>query len=146
MSEHYERFIETIKDYLTDNCLSLSAFAQFLGIRESCLSQWLAGNNKPSLEYVILVADKLNCSIDYLFWLTTEPQFTPTENRRTFAERLQTLLNENDISKNKLAGICGVTSSTVSKWLLRGQLPKPQVAISLAKYFNCSLDYLLGRE
>ncbi len=146
MSEHYDRFIDTIKDYMSDNGLSLTAFAKSLGIMESCLSQWLAGKNKPSLEYVILIADKINCSTDYLFWLTTNPQYTPADKRRTFAERLQILLNESGISKNKLADICGVTSSTVSKWLLHGQLPKPQVAINLCKYFNCSLDYLLGRE
>lgn len=145
MSEHYERFIDTIKDYIADNGLSLTTFAQMLGIRESCLSQWLAGNNKPSLEYVILIADKLNYSTDYLFWLTANPQFTPAEHRSSFAERLQTLLSENGISRNKLAGICGVTSSTVSKWLLHGQLPKPQVAISLSKHFDCTLDYILGR-
>lgn len=34
---------------------------------------------------------------------------------------------------------------TVSKWILRGQLPKPDVACSLANYFNCSIDYLIGR-
>lgn len=146
MSEHYERFIETIKDYIAVNGLTLTAFSEILGIRESCLSQWLSGNNKPSLEYVILVADKLNYSTDYLFWLSSTPKYKPAKKRSSFAERLQALLKESSISKNKLAGICGVTSSTVSKWLLRGQLPKPQVAINLAKYFNCSLDYLLGRE
>lgn len=146
LNAHYEHFIDTIKDYIAGNELNLTTFAQILGVRESCVSQWLSGNNKPSLEYVILIADKLNLSCDYLFWLTTNPEFTPAKSRTNFAERLQTLLRDNHLSKNKLAAICGVTSSTVSKWLLRGQLPKPQVAINISKYFGCSLDYLLGRE
>lgn len=146
MSDCYERFIDTIKDYITDNGLNLTKFAETLGIKESCLSMWLSGNNKPSLEYVILIADKLNCSTDYLFWLSTNPQFTPASYRQTFADRLQVLLKAKGISKNKLAQVCEVTSSTVSKWFLRGQLPKPQIAINLSKFFGCSLDYLLGRS
>jgi len=146
MSGYYDKFIDTIKDYITDNGLSLTAFSDLLGIRESCVSQWLSGNTRPSLEHVISIADKLNYSADYLFWLTTNPKFTPAENRSTFAERLQFLLDKNSISKNKLAALCGVTSSTVSKWLLRGQLPKPHAAINLSKHFDCSLDYLLGRS
>ena len=50
------------------------------------------------------------------------------------------------MSKNKLATVCGVQSSTVSKWLLHGQLPKPETAIKLADFFGCSIDYLVGRE
>jgi len=63
----------------------------------------------------------------------------------TFAVRLEGLIKECSVSRNKLAGICKVTSSNVSKWLLNGQLPKPDIICVLAQYFNCSVDYLLGR-
>lgn len=146
MSVNIERFIDSVKEIITEKGLTVTAFANFLGIKQSCLSKWLNGENTPSLEYVILLADKTGFSVDYLFCIKDEAKFKPNGNRSCFAERLQTLLDDKAISKNKLAKECGVQSSTVSKWLLRGQLPKPETAIKLADFFDCSIDYLVGRE
>ncbi|MGN0805178.1 MAG: helix-turn-helix domain-containing protein [Candidatus Coproplasma sp.] len=146
MSVNVERFIDTVKEIITEKGLTATGFAEFLGIEQSCLSKWLSRENTPSLEYVILVADKTGVSVDYLFCLKDTAEFKPNAKRSCFAERLQTLLDGKSLSKNKLASECGVQSSTVSKWLLHGQLPKPETAVKLADYFGCSLDYLVGRE
>ena len=93
-----------------------------------------------------MVANYMNCSIDYLFGLTETFEVKLVTPHVSFSERLTLLLKETNISKNKLSVLCNVTSSTVSKWLLHGQLPKPDVVCSPANYFNCSIDYLVGRS
>ena len=87
----------------------------------------------------------MHCSVDYLLGRTQIEIFTPCNPTSSFSNRLKELIAEKTISRNKLAILCGVTSSNVSKWILEGQLPKPDVIYFLATYFNCCIDYLLGR-
>lgn len=39
------------------------AFARFLGVKQSALSQWMNGNNTPTLDYVGVISDKLGPEI-----------------------------------------------------------------------------------
>ena len=62
------------------------------------------------------------------------------------SERLTELMNEKGISNSGLAEILGVTPCSVGRWK-RGikNMRLPQF-IALADYFNCSLDFLVGRS
>jgi len=64
----------------------------------------------------------------------------------TFSERLSELIEEKNIKSHELAKIIGVNTTTINDWK-RG---KYQVflanAIKLADFFECSLDYLMGRN
>ena len=63
----------------------------------------------------------------------------------TFQERLCDLIVEKEIKSHELAATIGVNTTTINDWK-RG---KYQVhltnAIKLADFFECSLDYLMGR-
>jgi len=145
MENPVEHFLDIITDYMIRNNMTPSFFAREIGCLERCVARWLNKTNTPSLEYVIIVADYMKCSVDYLFGLTGLPDISLIKPRSSFAERLERLILTTGISKNKLAKICGVTSSTISKWIFRGQLPKPDIVCSLAGHFGCSVDYLVGR-
>ena len=145
MEKCISEFIDAIKDYMFQKNISRSEFAKNINSYERCISRWFDGTNTPSLEYVIRIADYLNCSIDYLFGFTPFSTFTPCSQPTTFSARLGQLLTIKKISRNKLAAVCKVTSSNVSKWILTEQLPKPDIICLLASYFNCSIDFLLGR-
>lgn len=139
-------FADTVREFIILNDMTPTSFARKIGCLERCVARWLNGTNTPSLEYVLLVADFMNCSVDYLFGKSEKPEFTPAVPRAAFPERLVLLMKQTNINKNRLAAISGVTSSTVSKWILHGQLPKPDVICTLADFFNCSVDYLTGRS
>ena len=145
MESPIAHFIDTLNDYIIRHNMTPTSFARELGCLERCVARWLNGTNTPSLEYIIKVANYMNCSIDYLFGFIETPAIILAVPPSSFSVRLEQLIRQTKISKNKLSAICNVTSSTVSKWILRGQLPKPDVACSLANYFNCSVDYLIGR-
>lgn len=145
MDKYITSFIETIKFHITENNMTPTGFARNLGVKDVCVARWLNGTNTPSLEYVIMVADYLKCSVDYLLGLKDEPSFVHANTESNFAERFAMLQGESQISMNRLAKICGVTSSNVSKWM-RGQMPKPQTVCFLSEHFYCSVDYLLGRS
>ncbi len=60
-----------------------------------------------------------------------------------FADNLKELIEEKQLSLRKLGKEIGVTSGQLSRWL-NGKCPTIDNAIKLAKYFDCSLDYLFG--
>ncbi len=64
----------------------------------------------------------------------------------TFAERLKMLRIENNISQNQLSKNLKISQSNISVWESGEQMPSAENLIALAKYFKCSVDYLLGLE
>jgi len=63
-----------------------------------------------------------------------------------FSERLTELMFEdNNITTDKLGEKLGLRGSSIRIWRSGRSNPSLQYAILLAEYFNCSLDYLLGR-
>lgn len=61
-----------------------------------------------------------------------------------FQERLQELLNENNLNRLQLANILGITSTTINGYFNNNYYPHIDIALKMADYFNCSLDYLFG--
>lgn len=64
----------------------------------------------------------------------------------TFVERLNELLNERNISRRQLAIASGIPNTTINNWFNRSSLPTLDIVEQLADYFQCSIDYLSGRE
>ena len=60
-----------------------------------------------------------------------------------FKDVLKDCILEEGISLRNLSEKTGVASTQFSSYL-RGSIPTLPIAIKIAKYFNCSLDYLFG--
>lgn len=63
-----------------------------------------------------------------------------------FTERLTELLNDKNISRRQLSIQSGIPATTINNWYNRESLPTLDIAEKLADYFECSIDYLCGRE
>lgn len=64
----------------------------------------------------------------------------------TFGERLRNLRKEKGIGQVELAKQIGVGKSVVSLWEINRCEPTLGKLISLAKFFDVSIDYLAGLE
>ncbi len=62
-----------------------------------------------------------------------------------FGERLRIVLEEKELQGKELAEKLNVEPPTVSNWLNGNRFPKDDMLIKIADFFNCSVDYLLGR-
>lgn len=62
----------------------------------------------------------------------------------TFGERLKELRSEKKMSQMDLAVATGISQSAIAKWELGKTDPTAFALITLSKYFNESVDYLLG--
>ena len=66
--------------------------------------------------------------------------------KNNFAERLKELRKEKDIPQEVLAKELGVGNGTISLWENGKREPKLSSLMLLARYFEVSIDYLVGLE
>ena len=59
-------------------------------------------------------------------------------------ERLADLRKDKGLHQKELAAIIGVTERSVSLYERELSSPRDEVMLKIARYFNVSLDYLLG--
>lgn len=62
-----------------------------------------------------------------------------------FGTRLKQLREENQLTQRNIATILNVSDRTVSYYENNQRTPDPNTLIKLAKFFNVSIDYLLGQ-
>ena len=62
-----------------------------------------------------------------------------------FWERLNQLINTRNISFYKLGKETGISSGTFSQWKKNKTTPQKELVNKISKYFNVSVDYLLGK-
>lgn len=63
-----------------------------------------------------------------------------------FSEVLSNLMFEREINMSQLADELDFNQSTVSNYINKKRLPTVAHIIAIADYFNCTTDFLLGRE
>ena len=63
-----------------------------------------------------------------------------------FCERLKELRIEKNLSQHLLSKELGYSQAAIARWEAGIQIPNIDVAITLAKYFGVTTDYLLGLE
>ena len=63
-----------------------------------------------------------------------------------FGERLSELIFEQELTGKEFAKITGIKESCISFYIQGKSMPTVTSLIKIADYFNCSADFLLGRE
>ena len=61
-----------------------------------------------------------------------------------FAKRLRDLREQNNLQQKELAKELNVLEATVSMWETGKRIPYSEMLVKIAKFFNVSVDYLLG--
>ena len=65
-------------------------------------------------------------------------------NLSNFSERLSELILERELSALAFSKELGCSDNTILHYLKGTQLPTAEMAVKLADYFNCTVDFLLG--
>lgn len=68
------------------------------------------------------------------------------DNLAIFKERLAELIDNANLTAEKLIKIIGVSESAISNWKTQQNTISLDNALAIAEYFNCSLDFLFGRS
>ncbi|MDE6075784.1 MAG: helix-turn-helix domain-containing protein [Clostridia bacterium] len=65
-------FKQILKEFITENGLTVSAFARRVGVKPSQVSEWLKGKAKPGYDCLRAIATAFNISADYFLGITDE--------------------------------------------------------------------------
>lgn len=137
---------ERLKDLIDEAELNISSLAERTGISASVISRILSRERMPSCKTLIIIADFFCCSTDYLVGNTESWNKTTFKKCPPFNEQLDFLLNYFKISKYKLEKDSGLKEETVNRWHKGKYDPTIEHILELAKFFCCSVDFILGRE
>ena len=99
----------------------------------------------PTTTTMIKFADYFSVSMDYLLGRVDKNDFIEPSSQN-FQQRFEDLCKEKGVTHYKVSRDCFFDKSNVSRWLSKGYLPTLEILDMLAKYFNVSIDYLLGRS
>lgn len=63
----------------------------------------------------------------------------------SLGKRIKELREEKGLSQIELAKLLNISNTTLSQYETNQRVPSDEIKIKLAEFFNCSVDYLLGR-
>ncbi len=139
-------FVERLKEYMVEYDLNATTLALKIKCSRVTLSGLLNEAHIPSTEIIIALVEYFNCSADYLLGLVEYPRLNEFNPIKPFGDTLRKCLNENGKTEYRLQKDLNISRSLTYRWLNNIALPKVDSLIKLKKYFDCSIDYLLGRE
>lgn len=133
-----------LKDLRLQHGLSLRRLGDLTGISHTQLSRIERGEQDINGKIAVILANFFDVSIDYLVGFSDDEPAIPRSFSHTAIERLTTLRKQQCLSARKLGESTGISQTKINK-IERGEqkISTPQ-AVSLADYFNVSVDYLLG--
>ena len=138
-------FVERLKEFIEYANATHRDLEKQTGISKASFSAWSNDKGQPMYANFIKLLCYFNCSADYLLGLdefhTEEKLFPPLP----FKDRFKEILKEKKISQFKLQNDLNISRSVTYKWISGKASPTIPTLIMLAKYFDCSVDYLIGR-
>lgn len=139
-------FSENLSELIDDQNLTVEEFAQTVDIAFSEVYKYLNKTYLPKLSNVIKIADRYNYSIDYLLGFIAFPENASFKTTPPFNQRFKALLKEKGLTRYKLHTDAKISINCLDSWYNGKHIPSLDNAIKLKKHFDCTIDYLLGRE
>ena len=131
--------------------LTLEQVATIVGVEKSTVRKWETGMiTSMKQDKIVNLAKALGTTVAYLMDTETEEEadakLMPSLTEDTPIRRLQLAFKRSGMSQVQLASTTGITTSTISRYLLGECEPKATAMIKLASALNVSVEYLMGIE
>ena len=137
-------FQERLQDLLTEHNISRLQLAKIIDVSSTTVNGYFNNNYFPNIKIAIKMVKYFNCSLDYLFGFS-DIENNNNRNNRTFIENFNSLLKLSNKSISKALKDMNMSEYNYYRWKA-GIFPKTVNLLSIAKYFDCSIDYLVGRS
>lgn len=137
-------FQERLQELLDSLNLNRSQLAQIIGITSTTLNGYFNNGYYPQFDIAIKMAEHFDCSLNYLFGLSDEKENT-NKNENSFFENFDNLIKSNKMSIAKVMQDLKMSEYNYYRWKA-GKFPKTINLIEISKYFDVSIDYLVGRS
>lgn len=137
-------FGDRLRQIRENKGISQAELARKADISRSLYNKYERTNTQPSTDILLALAKELDTSIDYLLGNTDDP--TPPnkdkfDNKALIYQRKKSRTNAELIST-----AIGIPLETYQAYEKGLKQPPLEVVEWLAKYFDCTVDYLMGRS
>lgn len=144
--EKMSKFGERLNELLLEKNISTESLAAEVKVSLSTVYRWKNNETKLFLSNIVALADYLDCSIDFLLGRNDDVlSFHPIHDLPQFSYRLRQVMKEKGISTYRLRRESRYDGKYFEKWD-NGSDPLALTLIELADIFDCTVDYLIGRE
>lgn len=142
---------ETLAKIIEARNITPYRIAKETGLTTVLFTDWKKGKSTPKYPKLKAIADYLDIPVECLqddnlalAGISKNPEDNPPVDL-TFYSRFYELCLEKGFrpQSEEIIDIAGVSSPAITGWK-RGALPKAEILIRIASYFNVSVDYLLG--
>ena len=141
------KFVENFNYLIAEKEITGKELAKVLNINEAAISYYRNGVNTPSVSNLIKIADYFNCSIDFLLGLTDgEASNQKYKMCIPIQERIAELPKLFGLNANKFCREVKISESAYYDWKKGDNQPNIYSIIKIAKHFDRSVDFILGRE
>ena len=144
--EHLSAFVDSLQEIMTIRNIKPVDIHKATGISFQAIYGWLKNNIMPKLSSLEILADYFECSVNYLCGRKGKSTIIKRAVWSSFSERLRMLMNKNGISIRKLSAETKISTSGIHRFLTGTGQPLLENLTRLSVFFDCTIDYLLGRE
>lgn len=141
-----ERLGELIAEKASHENFSKELLCQTLGIEVSLLYKYLRKEVLPFTERAIQLADFFECSLDFLCGRVNEYLVRTFAPSKPFSQCFQKIIKEKGFSRYRLKKELPFSKQSIDDWFFGIRIPSIENLTILAEYFDCTIDYLVGRE
>lgn len=138
--------IDRISDKMYDRQISTKQLADELGIDVSLIYRCLRGVGLLQTQYMIKLADYFCCSLDYLLGIENNDYVGHYRTSHTFGQRLTHIYQTRNITEYRVMKDTSLSRTSLHDWRYNIRMPSLSNLVTLARYLDCSVDYLVGRE
>lgn len=138
-------FYERLNLLMKKNNITGKQLTTDLGIARNSITYWKKNGNIPKNNILNLLAKYFNCSVEYLLVGNDDKVQVSNNKDITFWIRFYNLCVENNTKPNPLGNKLGISSGSITRWK-NGGIPNSKTLELIGNYFNCSIDYLLGKS
>ncbi len=138
------KFVEVLKDLMIEKEISIKELSAETGIKLGSIYFYFKNETLPDINCAIKLSEYFGCSINYLLGLDEKKDFVPKITNKTFIKIYEELLSQNNETNYKVCQKLDINRNSIYHWR-KGKTPKMVNLIEMAKYFDVSIDFLLGR-
>ncbi|MDO4369009.1 MAG: helix-turn-helix transcriptional regulator [bacterium] len=122
--------------------------AEILSVKRNTYSKWENLINDMPLEKCNELANYYKTTLDYVLDLSNVRKYIDTPlliDWKLVSERLTELRHSKNLTETELSSRIGFAQTTYSHYEIGKRRPTTMKLLSIAQYYNVSIDYIVGR-
>ena len=139
-------FAEILNDLLIEHNLKAKELSIKLGMANATITRYKNKDRVPTIENLVKIANYFNCSTDYLLGLEDEIHSQDFATCPPFKEQFAFLLSYFNRSAYSVYNNTDISQTRFYEWKNGVCAPSVDSVVKLAKIFNCSVDFVIGRS